>query len=161
MALWASLACHETGSLVVQVRRSLGRLDIVQMLLEQEGIDDTLRDAQGRSVKAVAKGKDITHIRSSTHRFVLYSGPIFAAPPLPALIDLLGSPRTRFINLSYLDDTSGVSLLHEAARRRDLRLIELAVRAGADVFVRDRRGRLPGEGLGAAKDEQIRVFLKQ
>ncbi|KAG6877723.1 hypothetical protein C0993_004660 [Termitomyces sp. T159_Od127] len=159
-----------SGTTPLHLAASLGRLDIVQMLLEQEGIDDTLRDAEGRSVKAVAKGKDIVKAIQDSHAFLnasfrsllrsyILSPP--AAPPPPALIDLLGSPRTRFVNLSYLDDTSGVSLLHEAARRRDLRLIELAVRAGADVFVRDRRGRLPGEGLGAAKDEQIRVFLKQ
>lgn len=65
----------------------------------------------------------------------------------------------RFVNISYLDDDSGTSLLHEAARRKDLRLIELAVRAGADVFVRNRKGKMAYDGTG--KDDRVRVFLRQ
>ena len=82
-----------------------------------------------------------------------------SAPPDPSLVSLLESPRIRSVNLSYLDDSSGTSLLHEAARRKDLRLIELAVRAGIDVFVRDRRGRMAYDGTG--KDDRVRVFLRQ
>ena len=63
------------------------------------------------------------------------------------------------MDLSYLDDDSGTSLLHEAARRKDLRLIELAVRAGADIFVRDRKGKMAHEGAG--KDDRVKVFLRQ
>ncbi|KAI0320663.1 Oxysterol-binding protein-domain-containing protein, partial [Amylostereum chailletii] len=82
-----------------------------------------------------------------------------STPPPPALIALLSSPRVRLLNLSYLDDASGTTLLHEAARRKDLRLVELAVRGGADVFVRDRRGRPVQDVVG--KDDKMRVFLRQ
>lgn len=80
-------------------------------------------------------------------------------PPSSALLHLLESPRITFVNLSYLDDASGSSLLHEAAKRKDLRLIELAVRAGADVFVRNRKGKMAYESAG--KDDKVRVFLRQ
>lgn len=63
------------------------------------------------------------------------------------------------MDLSYLDNDSGSSLLHEAAKRKDLRLIELAVRAGADVFVRNRRGKTAQETVG--KDDRVKVFLRQ
>ncbi|CAL1697213.1 unnamed protein product [Somion occarium] len=76
-----------------------------------------------------------------------------------ALIKLLSSPRARLVDLSYLDDTSGTTLLHQAAKRKDLGAIELAIRAGADVFVRDRRGRTVIESVG--KDDRVKVFLKQ
>ena len=82
-----------------------------------------------------------------------------SSPPSPALIQLLESPRVTFLDLSYLDDDSGTSLLHEAARRKDLRLIELTVRAGADVFVRNRKGKMAHEGAG--KDDRVKVFLRQ
>lgn len=75
------------------------------------------------------------------------------------LVNLLSSPRIRHVDLSYLDDSSGTTLLHEAAKRKDLRGVELAIRAGADVFVRDRRGRNVIESVG--KDDRVKVFLRQ
>lgn len=161
------------------------------MLLEQESIDDTLRDSQGKSCKDVAKGKEIiraiegTPLRTSGYRSASSACSIHSvdsrsflnasyrsllrtyilspanAQPHPALLALLESPRARFVSLSYLDNDSGTSLLHEAARRKDLRLIELAVRAGADVFVRDRRGKMAYDSTGAGKDDRVRVFLRQ
>jgi ankyrin repeat protein len=80
-------------------------------------------------------------------------------PPSPSLIQLLESPRAALVELSYLDDSSGSSILHEATRRKDLRLIELVVRAGADVFVRNRKGKTALETAG--KDDKVRVFLRQ
>ena len=41
-----------------------------------------------------------------------------------------------------------------------MRLVELAMRKGADAFVRDRRGKRVLEGDKGA-DERIKVFLKQ
>jgi oxysterol-binding protein 1 len=75
------------------------------------------------------------------------------------LITLLSSPRAKLVDLSYLDDASGTTLLHEATRRKDFRLVDSAVRAGADVFIRDRKGRPVQEVAG--KDDKMRVFLRQ
>lgn len=95
--------------------------------------------------------------RSLLHSYIL-SPP--SDSPSPALLNLLASSRIKHVDLSYLDEDSGSSLLHEAARRKDLRLIELTVRAGADVFVRDRKGKMAHEGVGG-KDERVKVFLRQ
>lgn len=65
------------------------------------------------------------------------------------------------MDLNYIDDQSGTTLLHEAAKRKDLSLLELAIRTGADVFVRDRRGRPVYDASGTGKDDQVRVFLRQ
>ncbi|KAJ7770760.1 oxysterol-binding protein [Mycena metata] len=101
------------------------------------------------------------------------TGPLYhphqTGHPPPALLALLSSPRAKHLDLDYLDDASGRGILHEAARRRDLRLLELAVRAGADVFVRDRRGKLPGAdgSAGGAKggkgrgEGEVKAFLRQ
>ncbi|KAF8642470.1 hypothetical protein AX16_009471 [Volvariella volvacea WC 439] len=157
-----------SGTTALHLAASLGRVDIVNLLLEQEMIDDSRRDAQGRTCKDVARNKEIVRaiedsrsFLNASYRSLLRSyilSPVTETPP-PALVALLESPRVQFINLSYLDDDSGSSLLHEAAARKDLRLIELAVRAGADVFVRNRRGKLAYEGTG--KDDRVRVFLRQ
>lgn len=79
--------------------------------------------------------------------------------PSPFLISLLEPLRVKFIYLSYLGNASGMSLLHEAARHKDLRLIELAVRTGADVFVRNQKGKMAYEG--SRKDDPVRAFLRQ
>ena len=92
------------------------------------------------------------------------------------MADFLEGPRTEILNLNALDERSGTSLLHEAARyafvprcsrpltgpssRRDLRLVELAMKRGADVFVRDRKGHQVLDGEKGA-DERIKVFLRQ
>lgn len=157
-----------SGTTALHLAASLGRVDILTLLLDQQDIDDTLRDSHGRTCRDVAKGREAIKVledsrsflnasyRSLLHSYVLSD---MDAQPSPALVSLLESPRARAVNLSYLDDESGRSLLHEAARRKDLRLIELVVRAGADVFVRDRRGKMAYDGLG--KDDRVRVFLRQ
>lgn len=106
---------------------------------------------------------DSRALLTASYRSLLYQyimSPPGAGPP-KALIALLSSPRARLVDLSCLDPSSGRSLLHEAARRKDLSLIDLSIRAGADVFVRDRRGKAVGEGGGGSKDDRIRVFLRQ
>lgn len=65
------------------------------------------------------------------------------------------------LDLSALDPTSGTTLLHEAARRRDQPLVETAVHAGVDIFTRDRRGRGVIDGDKDKEGESIRGFLRQ
>ncbi|KAI6112236.1 Oxysterol-binding protein-domain-containing protein [Pisolithus croceorrhizus] len=145
-----------SGTTALHLAASLGRADILSLLLDQPDIDDTLRDNHGHTCRDVAKGREAVKVlqdsrsflnasyRSLFHSYVLSS---VDAQPSPSLISLLESPRAHALDLSYLDDTSGTSL------------VELAVRAGADVFVRDRRGKMPYDGLG--KDDRVRVFLRQ
>lgn len=67
---------HESGTTALHLAASLGRVDVVGLLLEQEDIDDTLRDAQGRTVKDVARGRDVLHIiqgTSQTDTLLIYS----------------------------------------------------------------------------------------
>ncbi|TFK62382.1 hypothetical protein BDN72DRAFT_827523 [Pluteus cervinus] len=157
-----------SGTTALHLAASLGRVDVVNLLLEQESIDDTKRDIQGRECKDVARGKEVVRAIEDSRSFLnasyrsLFRSYTLSPPneqPSPLLIQLLQSPRVQFVNLSYLEDGSGLALLHEAAKRKDLRLIELAVRAGADVFVRNRKGKTAYEGSG--KDDRVRVFLRQ
>ncbi|EKM77467.1 hypothetical protein AGABI1DRAFT_76921 [Agaricus bisporus var. burnettii JB137-S8] len=156
-----------SGTTPLHLAASLGRVDIVTLLLDQDGIDDTLLDDQRKSCRDLAKTRDTLKaiddsrtLLNASYRSLLRSYILspFTDPPSPALLHLLSGPRTSLINLSYLDDDSGSSLLHEAANRKDLRLIELAVRAGADVFVRNRRGKMAYE---IVKDDKVKVFLRQ
>ena len=48
-----------SGTTALHLASSLGRTEIVNLLLEQLGIDDTLRDVNGNSCRDVARNKDV------------------------------------------------------------------------------------------------------
>ena len=48
-----------SGTTALHLAASIGRADVVHLLLEQDEIDDTLQDAHGRTCKDVARGKDV------------------------------------------------------------------------------------------------------
>ncbi|GBE78765.1 hypothetical protein SCP_0116570 [Sparassis crispa] len=157
-----------SGTTALHLAASIARTDVVNLLLEQDNIDDSARDGNCRTCLEVAKGKDTVRaiqdsrsLLNASYRSLLrtYILSVPTASPPSALLKLVSSPRIHLVNLSYIDDASGRTLLHEAARRKDLRLVELAIRGGADVFVRDRKGRAVGDGVG--KDDRVRVFLRQ
>jgi hypothetical protein len=134
-----------SGTTPLHLATSLGRVDIVNLLPEQENVDDSLRDANGKTCRDIARGKDVllainsmcfyaqdddtscfmTDSRSLltvTYRSLLHSY-IFSPlnDPLPSeLLTLLSSPRIKHVDLSYLDEDSGSSLLHKAAHRKDV-----------------------------------------
>ncbi|GJJ09010.1 hypothetical protein Clacol_003231 [Clathrus columnatus] len=150
-------AIHPPESKVsaLHLAASLGRVDVVSLLLDQPGINDTLRDNKGLTARDVARTKEVRDVIQGP-TYIL--SPPSASPPL-ALVEMLSSPRASLLDLSYLDDASGFSLLHEAARRKDIRLVELAVTAGADVFVRDRKGKSVIDAGG--KDDRVKAYLRQ
>jgi hypothetical protein len=78
-------------------------------------------------------------------------------PPSPSLLLVLISPRISFVDLSYLDNDTGMSLLHKASHWKDLLLIELAVCAGADLFMQNHKGKMAHETAG--KGDRVRMFL--
>lgn len=157
-----------SGTTALHLAASIGRADVVSLLLQEEEIDDTLRDAHGKTCLDVAKTKDVVRIIKDSRNVLnanylsLLRGYIMSSvntPPPEALTKLLQSPRVRNIDMNQMDMASGTTLLHEAVKRKDLSLIELAVRAGADVFVRDKRGR--GVTEMAGKDDRTKAYLRQ
>lgn len=70
----------------------------------------------------------------------------------------LNQGRIGVVDLNAKSQSSGTTLLHEAVRRKDNVLIELAVRKGADVFGRNKRGK---RVLESTKDEKIKALLRQ
>ncbi|WWC71885.1 uncharacterized protein I206_105844 [Kwoniella pini CBS 10737] len=154
----------------LHVASEIGRGEIVELLLSDPRINDTIRDEQGRTALECATHSEISHLIEESRgqlqlkylaRLAGYiSSPLSSVEESLHMIEFLEGPRTGILNLSQLDERSGTSLLHEAARRRDLRLVELAVKRGADVFVRDKRGRRVLDGEKNV-DERIKVFLRQ
>lgn len=48
-----------SGTTPLHLAASLGRVDVVNLLLEQENVDDSLRDGQGKTCREVARGKEV------------------------------------------------------------------------------------------------------
>ncbi|TYJ57130.1 hypothetical protein B9479_002231 [Cryptococcus floricola] len=154
----------------LHVASELGRVDIVKLLLQDPRIDDTIKDDRSRTALECASTADVAsaieesraqiqaHYANLLSRYI--ASPLNSAEEGAVLGAFLESHRIGAVNLSALDERTGTSLLHEAARRRDLKLVELAVKGGADVFVRDKRNRrvLDGE---KSPDERIKLFLRQ
>jgi len=61
------------------------------------------------------------------------------------------------IDINHQDSNTGATLLHEAVRKKDLEMIEFCLDHGADVSIRDRKGKL---ALDLAKDDRIKTILK-
>lgn len=86
------------------------------------------------------------------------SNPSQSIKAAEAIYHLLESPRYSALDLNAQSLDSGSTLLHEAVRRKDMRMIETAIRKGADVFGRDRKGK---RALESTKDEKVKALLRQ
>lgn len=154
----------DNGNTALHIASSSGRDDVVQLLLDQDEIDDTKRNFEGKDALDVAKSPEIAQIIQVSRaqlnaRFLellnaYEKGPESAEADLFAVLEL---PRFSAIDLNA-HSARGSTLLHEAVKRKDTRMIEMAVRKGADVFSRDRRGKRVGD---MTKDEKIKALLRQ
>jgi hypothetical protein len=61
------------------------------------------------------------------------------------------------LHMNRLDIETGSTILHDAARRGDKRLVEILLAHGADPIRRDRKSKLPYE---VTKDHEIRNMLR-
>ncbi|SPO26277.1 related to SWH1 - Member of an oxysterol-binding protein family [Ustilago trichophora] len=152
------------GNTALHIASASGRDDVVQLLLEQQDIDDSKRNNDGKDALAVAKTPEIAqHIQVSRAQLNLkYLDLLTAyeqdAPGADAKIhQLLDLPRHTVIDLNA-HGTDGSTLLHQAVKRKDTRMIETAVRKGADVYARDRRGKRVND---VTKDEKVKALLRQ
>ncbi|GAA97411.1 hypothetical protein E5Q_04089 [Mixia osmundae IAM 14324] len=81
------------------------------------------------------------------------------SPARETLYAFLERPRAACIDFrAKLGGKNGITLLHEAARRRDLEMLRLCHSLGADLLVRDAKNKTPAD---STKDEKIKAWIKQ
>ena len=159
------------GNTPLHLASSLGRASVVRALLKHEDIDDSLLNFQGRSPIDLARNPEIFQQLQLSKSVFLESQikkvhelvsrrdykeleRLIQESRVESILDINGAELT----LDPATVESGGTLLHEAARKRDLQLIQLLLLHGADPFRRDRKGRLPQD---VTRDERTRAILKR
>ena len=159
------------GNTSLHLASMLGRASTVRLLLEHSETNDSLLNFQGRSALDLARTPEI-------FQQLQLSRSIFIDTKTKQIHELIGHKHyDQFQNL--LEDArvqitidvnsgelvtdpntsqSGGTLLHEAARNKDIKLIQILLLHGADPFRRDRKGKLPQD---VTKDERTRAILKR
>jgi ankyrin repeat protein len=159
------------GNAPLHVAAKLGRAPVVGILLEQDDINDSITNYHGQTPLDVAYTPEIFQ-QLQLFRSLFVDANIrnihalVAKGDHDALEKVLKDPRVRStldVNGGELatDPTtieSGGTLLHEAARKRDIKLIQMLLLNGADPFRRDRKGKLPQD---VTKDDRTRAILKK
>ncbi|KAL7754497.1 hypothetical protein RI367_000482 [Sorochytrium milnesiophthora] len=172
----ASVNCAHpvSGETPLHIAAKTGRVDIVELLLQQPSIDDGARDAAGFRPKDVAKTDDIrSKIEAQQARFIatttakMHKYANATADDVQSPLDastkfkeLFSSPRVRScVDINHRDPTTGATPLHEASRRGDADLVRwLLVDRQADPFIRDKKGKYFYE---VTKDDKIKAVFKE
>jgi ankyrin repeat protein len=164
-------ARDKDGNVPLHVAATQGRSPVVRLLLEQKDINDALANNQGKLPLDVARSPEIfQQLQLSRTLFVQEKvklvQDLVRKSAYEALGQVLEEPRVKTIldiNSNELPSEpitmqTGGSLLHEAARRKDTKLIQALLLHGADPFQRDRKGKLPQD---VTKDDVTRAMLKK
>ncbi|XXH02284.1 hypothetical protein Hte_008654 [Hypoxylon texense] len=164
-------ARDKDGNVPLHVAASQGRAPIVRLLLEQKDINDAVANNQGKLPLDVARSPDIFQqlqlartlfvqdkvkqvqelVRSGAYDTL---GQVLEEPRVKTILDI----NSIELPCEPVTVQTGGTLLHEAARKKDTKLIQALLLHGADPFQRDRKGKLPQQ---VTNDDVTRAMLKR
>lgn len=159
------------GNAPLHLAAQLGRTLILKLLLQQPDVNESLPNHQGRTPIDVARTPEIFQ-ELQLARSIYIDGIVRQIHSLVShndyakLEDLLVDHRVENVldvnGLELVTEretiSTGGTLLHEGARKRDISLIQILLMHGADPFRRDRKGKLPQD---VTKDDRTRAILKR
>jgi len=164
-------ARDKDGNTPLHIASNQGRTQVVRLLLEQKDINDAIANYQGRLPIDVSKNPDIfQHLQLARSLFteakIREVQELVKREDYGLLKEVLEEERLKTVldinSPDFASDAttlqSGGTLLHEAARQRNTKLIQLLLLHGADPFRRDRKGKLPQD---VTKDDTTRAMLKR
>ncbi|QIW96240.1 hypothetical protein AMS68_001758 [Peltaster fructicola] len=164
-------AKDKDGNTALHIAAQLGRAPVVKVLLEQPGVNDSITNYTGKAALDLARNPDIfqtLQLSRSVYidQIVRTIHSLVSKSDYDGLERLLADSRVRAtmdVNAPELATEpttieTGGALLHEAARKHDLKLAQILLLNGADPFRRDRKGKLPQD---VTKDEKTRAILKK
>ena len=159
------------GNTPLHLASMLGRPATVRLLLDQPETTDSILNYHGQSPLDMARTPDI-------FQQLQLSRSLYVDSKIMEMQELVSKGSyddiEKLLEDSHVEDVLDVNseelardpstvassgtLLHEAARNKDLKLIQILLLHGADPFRRDRKGKLPQD---VTKDERTRAILKK
>ncbi|KAK2745183.1 hypothetical protein FQN55_006307 [Onygenales sp. PD_40] len=159
------------GNTPLHLAAQLGRVPIVRDLLDRPTINDAATNYHGQTPLDLARTPEIFQQLQLARSLFLDAKTkevqsLVGQGDYERLERLLVEPRVEGIldvnNLDLVTDRTtsitGGTLLHEAARKKDTKLIQILLMHGADPFRRDRKGKLPQD---VTKDDRTRAIVKK
>lgn len=160
-----NLVESQYGNTPLHLASLSGRPDVVQYLLSLDNIDDTIKNNDGLDAMEVSKTPEIAQLfqvsraeLNFTFLDLLERWEKETPGTSDEMLAFLNQGRIGVVDVNAKSRHTGSTLLHEAVRRKDPALVELAFRKGADIFVRNKRGK---RVLETTKDEKIKALLQQ
>ncbi|OJJ48069.1 hypothetical protein ASPZODRAFT_129987 [Penicilliopsis zonata CBS 506.65] len=159
------------GNTPLHIAAQLGRGPLVRELLSQPNVNDSIMNYRGQTALDLARTPDIfQQLQLARSLFIDTKTREVQALANQGDYDqlerLLEEPRVEGLldvnSLELVTDRvtaqSGGTLLHEAARKKDTKLIQILLMHGADPFRRDKKGKLPQD---VTKDDKTRAIVKK
>jgi ankyrin repeat protein len=159
------------GNTPLHLAATLGRTPVVRMLLERPGINDSITNYNGQTPLDLARTPDIFQQLQLARSIFIDTNlkkihQLVIAGDMASLEQILQDGRIKStidVNGGELATDpvvmdAGGTLLHEAAKKKDVKLAQLLLLNGADPFRRDRKGKLPQD---YTKDDRTRAILKR
>lgn len=159
------------GNTALHLAATLGRAPVVRMLLDKPGINDAITNYNGQTPLDLARTPDIFQQLQLARSIFIDTNvkkiqQLLSAGDMATLEKLLQDARIKstldvnggeLVTDPIVVDAGG-TLLHEAAKKKDVKLAQLLLLNGADPFRRDRKGKLPQD---YTKDDRTRAILKR
>lgn len=159
------------GNTALHLAAQLGRGPLIRELLNRPNINDSIVNYRGQTALDLARNPDIfQQLQLARSLFIDKKNQeiqsLVTQGDYEKLEKLLEEPRVEGImdvdSLDLVTDAataqSGGTLLHEGARKKDRKLIQLLLMHGADPFRRDKKGKLPQD---VTKDDTTRAIVKR
>lgn len=159
------------GNTPLHVAASLGRAPTLRLLLQQKDVNDTLHNYDGQTPLDLAKTPEVfqqLQLAKSMYidSHVKQMQKLVADAEYDKIEELLMDEHFKSAIDVDRDELatdpsiteSGGTLLHEASKKKDHKLIQILLLNGADPFRRDRKGKLPQD---VTKDDKTKAILKK
>ncbi|KAI1318060.1 hypothetical protein EDD11_007294 [Mortierella claussenii] len=151
------------GSTALHIASSMGRLDVVKLLLSKDDVNDGILDHKGKSaldvastaeVRVILKAHRTEYLTKTTTLMHQYA----EAGDLTRLMDLFDHPRASFVlNISHQGTETGCTILHTASRRKDMAMVQWCLDQGIDTLLKDKKGKIAAD---VTKDSKIKALLR-